>query len=97
MKGLTEIEGNGGASETSGAVCSADVRFGVNPDTDAGSAALPAVMLEQLEYLISHAAKCCSPGCSECARLDEVKNWLLRPFRVDRISPKVFSKSRISD
>jgi hypothetical protein len=39
------------------------------------------VMFEQLEYLVAHRSAICTPGCSECARLGQVQQWLLRPFR----------------
>ena len=39
------------------------------------------VMMEQIAYLACHAAKGCSPSCPDCARLEQVKRWLLAPFR----------------
>ena len=39
------------------------------------------VMFDQLEYLVAHKSSKCSPGCSDCQRLEQVKNWLLAPFR----------------
>ena len=47
----------------------------------AGSASLIDAMFDQLEFLIAHAGAKCSPGCLECERLAQVKNWLLAPFR----------------
>jgi hypothetical protein len=47
----------------------------------AGSAALGDVLLEQLEYLIAHSSQPCPSGCRDCARLRQVENWLLKPFR----------------
>jgi hypothetical protein len=39
------------------------------------------VMFDQIEYLIGHADETCPEGCVDCARLEQVKNWLLLPFR----------------
>ena len=39
------------------------------------------VMYEQFEYLIGHSDGDCPPDCMDCARLQQVKNWLLLPFR----------------
>ena len=39
------------------------------------------ILREQLDYLISHATQACPPGCADCARLQQAKNWLLIPFR----------------
>jgi hypothetical protein len=38
------------------------------------------ILFEQLEYLVAHATQACAPGCSDCARLQQVKSWLLLPF-----------------
>jgi hypothetical protein len=38
------------------------------------------VMEDQIHYLITHAGKRCLPGCTDCARLEEAKRCLLRPF-----------------
>jgi len=38
------------------------------------------VMEDQIHYLISHASKQCLPACADCARLEEAKRCLLRPF-----------------
>jgi len=38
------------------------------------------VMEDQVHYLISHGGKNCLPGCADCARLEEAKRCLLRPF-----------------
>ena len=38
------------------------------------------VMQEQMQYLFAHASSACPPGCAECARLDQVRRCLLRPF-----------------
>ena len=46
-----------------------------------GSASLIDAMFDQLEYLVAHVSTKCSPGCLECERLEQVKNWLLAPFR----------------
>jgi len=47
-------------------------------------APLTEVMFDQLEYLVGHGARRapgdCSPGCVDCGRLQQVKNWLLLPF-----------------
>jgi hypothetical protein len=45
------------------------------------AACLADVMFDQLEYLLAHAGGKCAPGCMDCRRLEEVKNWLLLPFR----------------
>jgi hypothetical protein len=42
--------------------------------------ALLEVMMEQIEYLASHAVEACPSGCADCARLEQVKRWLLAPF-----------------
>jgi hypothetical protein len=44
-------------------------------------AALLDVMIEQIGYLAGHAAEACPAGCADCARLEQVKRWLLAPFR----------------
>ena len=38
------------------------------------------VMEDQIHYLISHSGRRCPPGCADCARLEEAKRCLLRPF-----------------
>ncbi len=43
-------------------------------------APLADVMLEQMEYLLAHAARPCPPACVDCARLAEVRRLLLLPF-----------------
>jgi hypothetical protein len=43
-------------------------------------AALLNVMMEQIEYLAGHAVEACPSGCSDCARLEQAKRWLLAPF-----------------
>jgi hypothetical protein len=45
------------------------------------SASIMDVMLDQLDYLATHASPACSPRCKDCARLEEVQRWLLLPFR----------------
>ena len=47
------------------------------------SAAPMDVMFEQLEYLVAHTRQRCSRGCLDCARLQQVERWLLRPFRAN--------------
>jgi len=49
------------------------------------SAPVPAVMFDQLDYLLAHAGENCAPGCEDCVRLYQVKNWLLLPFRSNRV------------
>ena len=49
-----------------------------------GSASPIDAMFDQLEYLVAHVSAKCSLGCSECERLEQVKNWLLAPFRPAR-------------
>jgi hypothetical protein len=44
------------------------------------SAPLPDVMFDQLEYLLAHRGRDCTPDCLDCGRLRQVKNWLLLPF-----------------
>jgi hypothetical protein len=39
------------------------------------------VMMEQIAYLAGHAAEACPPACPDCVRLEQVKRWLLAPFR----------------
>jgi hypothetical protein len=38
------------------------------------------VMREQMEFLLAHAGRACAPECPECARLGQVREFLLRPF-----------------
>ena len=45
------------------------------------AAPLTDVMYEQLEYLIGHSGGNCPPDCIDCGRLQQVRNWLLLPFR----------------
>jgi hypothetical protein len=45
------------------------------------SAPLDEVMFDQLEYLVTHAGRDCPPECPDCARLLQVRKWLLLPFR----------------
>jgi hypothetical protein len=45
------------------------------------SASIDKILHEQLDYLIDHAARSCAPGCSDCARLQQVQGLLLLPFR----------------
>ena len=42
--------------------------------------ALLEVIMEQIAYLASHAVEACPSGCADCARLEQVKRWLLAPF-----------------
>ena len=44
------------------------------------SAPLPDVMFDQLEYLLAHSGRDCTPDWVDCGRLQQVKNWLLLPF-----------------
>ena len=43
------------------------------------------VLFDQLDYLLAHAAEHadapCGPECMDCGRLQQVRNWLLMPFR----------------
>ncbi len=39
------------------------------------------VMMEQVAYLAGHAVEACPAGCPDCLRLEQVKRWLLAPFR----------------
>ena len=50
----------------------------------AGDASRIEVMIDQLEYLAAHWSSNCGPGCLECARFAQVKDWLLAPFRPAR-------------
>ena len=45
------------------------------------SASTMDVMLEQLDYLAAHASPACPPRCKDCVRLEQVRKWLLLPFR----------------
>jgi hypothetical protein len=45
------------------------------------SASTMDVMIEQLDYLAAHACPACPPRCKDCARLEQVRKWLLLPFR----------------
>ena len=47
-------------------------------------ALLGGILHEQLGYLVDHATQNCAPGCSDCARLQKVKSWLLLPFGATR-------------
>jgi len=42
------------------------------------------ILVEQLEYLAAHVSPACPADCSDCARLSQVTNWLLLPFRTTR-------------
>ena len=44
-------------------------------------APLAAVLFDQLEYLVAHRSGECAPDCLDCGRLQQVKNWLMLPFR----------------
>jgi hypothetical protein len=44
-------------------------------------APLSEVLFDQLEYLLAHRTEDCPPGCTDCSRLQQVKDWLLLPFR----------------
>ena len=44
------------------------------------SAPLDEVMFDQLEYLVAHGGRDCTPDCPDCGRLRQVRNWLLLPF-----------------
>lgn len=44
------------------------------------TAPLGDILHEQLDYLVAHATQACAPGCADCARLQQVKSWLLLPF-----------------
>ncbi len=48
------------------------------------AAPLGDILHEQLDYLVDHATQNCAPGCSDCARLQQVKSWLLLPFGATR-------------
>jgi hypothetical protein len=45
------------------------------------AASLTQVMFDQLEYLVAHAGGNCALDCADCERLQQVKSWLLLPFR----------------
>jgi len=45
------------------------------------SASVEDVLYDQLDYLVAHTGRLCPPGCPECARREQVKAWLLMPFR----------------
>lgn len=47
------------------------------------SAPLVDVLFDQLEFLVAHRSMHCPDGCPECVRLEQVKGWLLLPFRAD--------------
>ena len=55
---------------------------------DVAPAPLVEVMLEQLKYLIAHAAGNCPPGCEDCARFAQVKEILLQPFQSQKIKQR---------
>jgi hypothetical protein len=44
------------------------------------AAPLLAVLQEQVSYLMSHKDQRCVAGCPDCARLEELRRCLLRPF-----------------
>lgn len=54
-----------------------------SPQGNAGpeSAPLVDVLFDQLEFLVAHCTLRCPEDCPECARLEQVKGWLLLPFR----------------
>jgi len=55
-----------------------------NPQPCYVTAAPLEILLEQLEYLAGHVSQACPADCSDCARLSQVTNWLLLPFRTAR-------------
>ena len=50
-------------------------------ESSARPGALLDVMMEQIAYLAGHATEVCPPACPDCVRLEQVKRWLLAPFR----------------
>ena len=76
MEGGNRTNGNGLPGPNSGGARAAAARTrNVGPP-----ASYADVMREQMEYLLAHAAAACHPGCSDCARLEQVRRYLLRPF-----------------
>jgi hypothetical protein len=71
-----DTDGTGGASP-GGARAASDRR---KPGCYVTLRPLLEVMEDQIRYLIDHAGKQCLPGCADCARLEEAKRCLLRPF-----------------
>lgn len=57
--------------------------FPPSPQEDAGPESLPLedVLFDQLEFLVGHRSLHCQESCPECVRLEQVKEWLLLPFR----------------
>ena len=49
-------------------------------------AALTDVMFEQLDYLVAHKSRRCSPRCDACMRLNQIESLLLAPFRTSHIT-----------
>ena len=47
------------------------------------SAPVVDVLHDQLDYLVRHSGGACPAECPDCARLEQVKSWLLLPFRSD--------------
>ena len=45
------------------------------------AAPLTDVLFDQLEYLLAHRNRPCTPGCEACVRLKQVESVLMRPFR----------------
>ena len=55
------------------------------------TAPLTDVIHEQLEYLIGHFGRKCPPDCIDCDRLQQVRHWLLLPFRSGSRSKRCFA------
>jgi hypothetical protein len=45
------------------------------------------IMIEQLQFLAAHATENCGPECVDCARIAQVRNWLLLPFLPAKYPP----------
>lgn len=54
-----------------------------SPQGNAAPESVPLVdvLFDQLQFLVAHGSLQCPEGCPECVRLEQVKGWLLLPFR----------------
>lgn len=64
------------------------------PQSDTGpeSAPLVDVLFDQLQFLVAHDTSRCAADCPECIRLEQVKGWLLLPFR--SVGPQAYRSGR---
>jgi hypothetical protein len=59
--------------------------------THIAPAPLADVMFDQLDWLLGHVSPACGPECEDCARLEQVKKILLKPFDAVQCKPRVLA------